>query len=106
MPPSTARSTYPAKYIDDFAWETDLPVAPDFRGNKNRAPHRQRTRRRRGRHRALELSVRGRVTKLAQALATGNTVVLKPAPDTPWNATLLGSVVAENTDIPPGSSTS
>ena len=42
------------------------------------------------------------VTKLAQALATGNTVVLKPAPDTPWNATLLGRVVAERTDIPPG----
>ena len=42
------------------------------------------------------------VTKLAQALATGNTVVLKPAPDTPWNATLLGRLAAEHTDIPPG----
>ena len=42
------------------------------------------------------------VTKLAQALATGNTVVLKPAPDTPWNATLLGRLAAEQTDIPPG----
>jgi aldehyde dehydrogenase (NAD+) len=41
-------------------------------------------------------------TKLAQALATGNTVVLKPAPDTPWNATLIGRVVAEQTDIPAG----
>ena len=27
------------------------------------------------------------INKLGQALATGNTVVLKPAPDTPWNAT-------------------
>jgi aldehyde dehydrogenase (NAD+) len=35
-------------------------------------------------------------------LATGNTVVLKPAPDTPWNATLLGRLVAERTDIPAG----
>ena len=42
------------------------------------------------------------ITKLAQALATGNTVVLKPAPDTPWNATLVGRLVAEQTDIPPG----
>jgi aldehyde dehydrogenase (NAD+) len=40
--------------------------------------------------------------KIAQALATGNTVVLKPAPDTPWNATLLGRLVAEHTEFPPG----
>ena len=40
--------------------------------------------------------------KLGQALATGNTVVLKPAPDTPWNATLLGRLIAEQTDIPAG----
>ena len=42
------------------------------------------------------------VQKLGQALATGNTVVLKPAPDTPFNATRLGGSVAEQTDIPPG----
>ncbi len=40
--------------------------------------------------------------KLAQALATGNTVVLKAAPDTPWNAAHLGRLVAEHTDIPAG----
>jgi aldehyde dehydrogenase (NAD+) len=28
--------------------------------------------------------------------------VLKPAPDTPFNATLIGRVIAEHTDIPPG----
>jgi aldehyde dehydrogenase (NAD+) len=42
------------------------------------------------------------INKLGQALATGNTVVLKAAPDTPWNATLLGRLVAEQTDFPPG----
>ena len=42
------------------------------------------------------------IKKLGQALATGNTVVLKPAPDTPWNATRIGRLVAEQTDIPPG----
>ena len=42
------------------------------------------------------------INKLGQALATGNTVVLKAAPDTPWNATLLGRLVAEHTDFPPG----
>jgi aldehyde dehydrogenase (NAD+) len=42
------------------------------------------------------------LAKLAPALAAGNTVVLKPAPDTPWSATVLGRLVAEETDIPPG----
>ena len=46
------------------------------------------------------------LNKLGQALATGNTVVLKPAPDTPWNATRLGRLVAEQTEFPPASSTS
>jgi acyl-CoA reductase-like NAD-dependent aldehyde dehydrogenase len=42
------------------------------------------------------------IHKLGQALATGNTVVLKPAPDTPFNATRLGRLIAESTDIPAG----
>ncbi|MHB8329988.1 MAG: aldehyde dehydrogenase family protein [Acidimicrobiales bacterium] len=42
------------------------------------------------------------MAKLSPALAAGNTVVLKPAPDTPWSATVLGRLIAEETDIPPG----
>ena len=42
------------------------------------------------------------IQKIGQALATGNTMILKPAPDTPWNATHLGRLVAEKTDIPAG----
>jgi len=42
------------------------------------------------------------LAKLAPALAAGNTVVLKPAPDTPWSATALGRIIAEETDIPAG----
>lgn len=42
------------------------------------------------------------LAKLGPALAAGNTVVLKPAPDTPWCATVLGRIIAEETDIPPG----
>ncbi|SEH88050.1 aldehyde dehydrogenase (NAD+) [Mycolicibacterium rutilum] len=42
------------------------------------------------------------LNKLGPALATGNTVVLKPDPNTPWNATRLGRLIAEHTDIPPG----
>ncbi|TDH52925.1 aldehyde dehydrogenase family protein [Mycobacterium eburneum] len=40
--------------------------------------------------------------KLGQALATGNTVVLKPAIETPWSALRWGRIIAEKTDIPAG----
>jgi len=42
------------------------------------------------------------LAKASAALAAGCTVVLKPAPETPWSATELGRIVAEHTDIPPG----
>lgn len=42
------------------------------------------------------------LAKVGPALAAGCTVVLKPAPDTPWVAAELGRLVAEHTDIPAG----
>ena len=42
------------------------------------------------------------IAKIAPALAAGCTVVLKPAPDTPWTGLALGRLVAEHTDIPAG----
>jgi len=42
------------------------------------------------------------LTKVAPALASGSTMVLKPSPDTPWAATIMGRLIAEKTDIPPG----
>ncbi|MFI6095011.1 aldehyde dehydrogenase [Lentzea sp. NPDC051213] len=42
------------------------------------------------------------LAKIGPALAAGNTVVLKPAPDTPWIAAELGRLIAEHTDFPPG----
>jgi aldehyde dehydrogenase (NAD+) len=42
------------------------------------------------------------LAKIGPALAAGNTVVLKPAPDTPWLAAELGRLAADYTDIPPG----
>ena len=42
------------------------------------------------------------LNKLGPLLAMGNTCIIKPAPDTPWNATRLGRLVAEHTDIPAG----
>jgi aldehyde dehydrogenase (NAD+) len=93
---------YPAKLIEEYPWAVDLPDAINIQGSLD------------SRRIVKEpVGVVGAITpwnfpfeviinKLAQALATGNTVVLKPAPDTPWNATLLGRVIAERTDIPAG----
>ncbi|MBM4383345.1 MAG: aldehyde dehydrogenase family protein [Deltaproteobacteria bacterium] len=42
------------------------------------------------------------IAKIGPALAAGCTIVLKPAPDTPWSATHVAKLAAERTDIPPG----
>src|SRR5262245_26135974 len=73
---------WPAKHIAEFPWSTDLPGATDFRGLPNV-------------RRVVKepVGVVGAITpwnfpvevilnKMGQALATGNTMVLKPAPDT------------------------
>jgi acyl-CoA reductase-like NAD-dependent aldehyde dehydrogenase len=95
--------TYPAKLIDEYPWETDLGDA--FVSLTGQVTTRKVWREPVGVVGAIvpwnfpfEVSIH----KLAQALATGNTVVLKPAPDTPFNATRLGRLVAEATDIPAG----
>jgi aldehyde dehydrogenase (NAD+) len=92
---------YPAGLIDDFEWERTLDGGGLF-GNRNvRTVVKE------------PVGVVGAITpsnfpievilnKLGPALATGNTVVLKPDPHTPWNATRIGRLVAEHTDIPPG----
>ncbi|HEY2167573.1 MAG TPA: aldehyde dehydrogenase [Jatrophihabitantaceae bacterium] len=42
------------------------------------------------------------LAKVGPALAAGNTVVLKAAPDTPWLAAELGRLAAQHTDLPAG----
>ena len=42
------------------------------------------------------------VAETVPALMAGNTVVLKPAPVTPWPGTALGRILPEETDIPAG----
>jgi aldehyde dehydrogenase (NAD+) len=87
--------------IDAYEWEQDLPVN-EFMGMRSA-------------RRVFKepVGVVGAITpwnfpfmlnlsKLGPALAAGNTVVLKPAPDTPWSATFIGRVAAEQTDLPPG----
>ena len=93
--------TWPAKFIDEFAWERDLPEGNAF-GQRS---WRKVTKEAVGVVGAIvpwnypfEVSI----NKLGQGLATGNTVILKAAPNTPWNATRIGRLVAEQTDFPPG----
>ncbi|MBO0730293.1 MAG: aldehyde dehydrogenase family protein, partial [Acidimicrobiaceae bacterium] len=93
---------YPAKLIDEFEWETDLGDAVGLTGQLQA---RRVVREPVGVVGAIvpwNFPVEVTLNKLGQALATGNTVVLKPAPDTPLNATRLGRLVAERTDIPAG----
>jgi aldehyde dehydrogenase (NAD+) len=42
------------------------------------------------------------LNKLGPVLAMGNSCVVKPAPDTPFNAARIARLIAEETDIPPG----
>ncbi len=84
-----------------YQWTEELGVAKPFGIASRRTVHRE------------AVGVVGAITpwnfpmqinlaKVIPALVAGNTVVLKPAPDTPWTATLLGRLVVEQTDIPAG----
>lgn len=92
---------WPAHYISEFPWERALPD-----GALLGAPYRRKVVKE-------ALGVVGAITpwnfpfeiisnKVAQILATGNTMVLKPAIETPWSGLRWGRIVAEKTDIPAG----
>ena len=87
--------------LEGYAWETDLGVAEPMGIPTRRTLVRE------------PIGVVGAITpwnvpnqinlaKIGPALAAGCTVVLKPAPDTPWVACELGRLVTEHTDIPTG----
>ncbi|KAI1315698.1 aldehyde dehydrogenase (NAD(P)(+)) ald5 [Mortierella claussenii] len=40
--------------------------------------------------------------KIAPALACGNTIILKPAPQTPLSSLMLGELISKHTDLPEG----
>lgn len=84
-----------------YAWQRDLGVAKPMGIPSHRYVYREAA------------GVVGAITpwnfphqinlaKLGPALAAGNTVVLKPAPDTPWCAAAIGEIIATETDIPAG----
>jgi len=92
---------WPAEFIDRFEWERELPEGRAFGTRSWRRVSKEAV----GVVGAIvpwNYPFEVTVNKLGQALATGNTVILKAAPNTPWNATRIGRLVVEKTDIPAG----
>jgi aldehyde dehydrogenase (NAD+) len=92
---------YPAKLIDDFEWHRVLDGGGLFGERNVRSVVKEPV----GVVAAITPSnypIEVILNKLGPALATGNSVVVKPDPNTPWNATRLGRLIAERTDIPAG----
>lgn len=92
---------YPSRLIDEFEWERRLDGGGLFGERNARTVVKEPV----GVVAAITPSnfpVEVILNKLGPALAAGNTVVLKPDPNTPWNATRLGRLIAERTDMPPG----
>jgi aldehyde dehydrogenase (NAD+) len=90
-----------ADTAESFQWTTDLGIASPMGMNTHRTIARE------------AIGVVAAITpwnfphqinlaKIGPALAAGNTLVLKPAPDTPWAAAVLGELITEHTDFPPG----
>lgn len=92
---------WPAKEIEQFAWERELPQA-DLAGMPSRRLVWKEAVGVVGAIVPWNYPFEVLINKLGPILATGNTVVVKPAPDTPWNATRIGRLIAEKTDIPAG----
>ena len=90
-----------ADMMDGYQWSEDLGVVESYGGHHRRWIEREAV----GVVAAItayNFPVQLNLAKLAPALAAGNTVVLKGAPDTPWSALALGQLIANETDIPPG----
>ena len=92
--------SFSADTAENYQWRTDMGVATPMGIPTRRTVARE------------AVGVVGAITpwnfphqinlaKLGPALAAGNTVVLKPAPDTPWCAAILGELAA-HIDLPPG----
>ncbi len=92
---------WPINLSDTYEYETDIGEHEFFGMNSRRTVVREAT----GVVAAItpwNYPLQVNLAKVIPALSAGNSVILKPAPDTPWNATFLGRLVAEQTDIPPG----
>ena len=87
--------------MDRFPWESDLPTY-EMLGMRSDRRVRQEPRGVVGAITPWNAPTGMNVGKSAPALAAGNTVVLKPAPDTPLAAVILAEIIADETDIPAG----
>ena len=93
--------TFVADLAESYEFETDLGIATPMGIPSRRTVRREPV----GVVAAItpwNVPTQINLAKVAPALAAGCTVVLKPAPDTPWLAAELGRLAAEHTDIPPG----
>ena len=93
--------TFHVELMDRFGWETDLPVHTMLGMSSNRRV-RQEPRGVVGAITPWNAPTSMNVGKTVPALAAGNTVVLKPAPDTPLEAVIVAEAIANHTDIPAG----
>lgn len=94
---------YPARLIDEFPWETKLGERMvSLTGVNSQAVVWHEPVGVVGAIVPWNFPFEVTINKLGQALAAGNTVVLKPAPNTPFNANRLGRLIAEKTDFPAG----
>ncbi len=92
---------YSLKSLPEYQWSRDIGVNEIMGGKSRRLVEKEAI----GVVAAItpwNVPLQINLAKCIPALAAGCTVVLKAAPDTPWTATALGSIVAEHTDIPPG----
>jgi aldehyde dehydrogenase (NAD+) len=92
---------YLAALLDGYEWERDLGTATPMGLPTSRCTRREAA----GVVAAItpwNFPNQVNLAKLGPALAAGCTVVLKPAPDTPWTGAELGRLIATETDIPAG----
>src|SRR5262245_27493278 len=86
---------------EKYSWEQELGIRESFGTKSKRVVRRE------------PIGVAGLITpwnfplmlnlsKVVPALMAGCTAILKAAPDTPWSATWLGKLIAEETELPPG----
>lgn len=92
---------YEIDLIDSYEWEYDLGVH-EFMGMRSKRRVVKEAVGVVGAITPWNFPFMLNLTKVSAALAAGNTMVLKPAPDTPWSATYIGKLAAEETDLPPG----
>lgn len=92
---------YYADVAENYAWRTELGARDTLGGPADRWIEREAI----GVVAAItpwNVPNQINLAKILPALAAGCTVVLKPAPTTPWTGLFLGRLIAEHTDIPAG----